>query len=142
MTILMLVVAISVSAQTVIYSVAKTQVTLDATWEDMAVESASDKHILVIFDMEKEQIKVTNKDESMFFITHSEELDDIIDEEGDIMKSMYFTCWDEEGNSCNIGFKWWDNEDITFSDDIETIMSVYNENYWVRYYLMIESYRE
>lgn len=142
MTLLILIVAISVSAQTVIYSVAKTQVTLDGTWKDMAVESAKEKNILVIFKMGEDKINVTNQDESMFFITNKEELDNIVDEDGDIMKSIYLTCWDEEGKSCNIGFKWWDDTDITFSDDVETIMNVYNKDYWVRYYLIIENIRK
>ena len=142
MILAILMVAIGVNAQLATYSVAKTQLTVDGTWEDFSVEDASDQSILVIYNFGENKIHITNRDQSIFFLTSSENLDDYTDDDGDIMKSVHLSAWDEEGLNVNIGFKWWENEDITFSNNVTTIMSVYNKEYWIRYYLIIEGYKK
>lgn len=140
-TLALLIVAmgIAVTAQIATYSVAKTQVTIDGTWEDFEVEDKTDQSILVVYDFEAEKIKLTNLDQSIFFIREGEMAEPYTDEDGDVLNTLSLSCWDEEAKACLVVFKWW--EDTQFEGGIEALMTVYNDDYWVRYYLMIEGYR-
>lgn len=132
MTMLILMVAISVSAQTYMYKAERGKATVTSNWDDAETVEVT-KSIIFTYNPDDEQIKfVTESEVTTFYIrSYTPETSG----EGDNKQNYYlFKCVNSDGILCDIIASWFDDETLAYDGEQTYRWSIHYGNIWIAYY--------
>jgi len=129
-TILILVVAMSMSAQTLMFKAVQGEITKTEEWSGEFVEVT--KSIIIVYDIDEEKIKLVNEGTTSFFITDQVAVE-ATDSEYDPI-GILFECVDSNGATCLVKISWFEDKTIGFDAKHDYRWSFYYGDIWYAYH--------
>lgn len=127
-------------SQVLIYEAGLGEVTYTQDWADHEDIDNTDG-VLLVFDLEKDLLRITNGFEDKFFIRNSIDLSDEGSERSDKM-NLGFYCVDKEGRDCEVLFSYFKNEEVRFGGVYVYRIRIFYPGIWYGYYCNLISEEE
>lgn len=138
-TLVLLVVAMSVTAQVHIHKAYFSETTTSGEWNtDSKMTDIENNEVYVIFDMNENEIRVTNGFEDKFIIRGVDK-SSTRSKQGNIRVDYVFDCIDKEGKECYATMSYYEKDGIAFAGLYDFRWGFFYSNIWYRYYCNVKS---
>ena len=140
-TMLVFMVAMSVSAQVVVLRAQYAEVTTTGEWDDAEYADITEENITIVWDIDKASVEFANKNETYISILSMDSKETVMKGEYEQVQ-CFFDAIDDKGESVMLLIRWWMDDGYGWADGAYSysVRLIYDD-IWFGYYCTVLSIR-